>query len=59
MPNKVFYTDNKTQTKAMKELAKLGLSFETTISILEALQEADLEIVQQAPKGSKAEADSE
>jgi hypothetical protein len=56
MPNKVFYTDNKTQTKAMKVMARLGLSFEAAVELMEALQGEDLEIVQQAPRGSKADA---
>lgn len=58
MPNKVFFTDGKTQTKAMRALAQNdGYKFEDVIDIIERLQEAGIQLVESAPKGAVASAE--
>lgn len=53
MPNKVFFTDGKTQTKAMRALAENdGFKFEDVIDILERLQDAGVLLVENAAKGA-------
>jgi len=60
MPNKVFYTDNRTPVKAIRALTQDGaMDLDAALSVMDRLQGNNLEIVEPAPKNATVSPENE